>query len=148
MTNDRGDPADGGRRLDDKVSELAGRYRALRERKRLLAPGEFDEDLSGAGGKLQETLVLLGRELGHHPFTKSDIVKYLGEPDSIMDGEQMAEGGYLGIYKRELEQAGRKWQENRSREYLIYFWRGFHDFMFFVCEGGAVVDHGWWFAYE
>jgi hypothetical protein len=31
---------------------------------------------------------------------------------------------------------------------LIYFWRGWHDFLFFISEEGVIVDHGWWFAYE
>jgi hypothetical protein len=27
-------------------------------------------------------------------------------------------------------------------------WRGGHDFMFVINDGGLIVDHGWWFAYE
>ena len=55
---------------------------------------------------------------------------------------------YLGIYGRERSKAGREPKAKRDREYLVYHWRGGHDFMFFINEGGLIVDHGWWFAYE
>ena len=55
---------------------------------------------------------------------------------------------FLEIYHRELRKAGRSVEERSDREYLIYFWRGWHDFIFFISEKGVIVDHGWWFAYE
>jgi hypothetical protein len=55
---------------------------------------------------------------------------------------------FLGIYERELRKSGRKQSPKEDREYLVYQWRGGHDFLFFVNEGGLIVDHGWWFAYE
>ena len=55
---------------------------------------------------------------------------------------------YLGIYNRERRKTARETDQPRARKYLIYFWRGWHDFLFFISEEGAIVDHGWWFAYE
>ncbi|HEV2839934.1 MAG TPA: hypothetical protein VGW39_01290 [Chthoniobacterales bacterium] len=54
---------------------------------------------------------------------------------------------FLGVYYRGRESA-RKADLRRDRKYLIYFWRGWHDFLFFITEKGVIVDHGWWFAYE
>jgi hypothetical protein len=70
----------------------------------------------------------------------------LGEPDAVKNQKQM--GHLLDIYNRESEKAGRKVERKSNREYLIYFWRGWHDFLFFISAGDAIVDHGWWFAYE
>jgi hypothetical protein len=61
-------------------------------------------------------------------------------------GESMK--AFLGVYERELKKAGRKVEGKSDREYLIYFWRGWHDFLFFISEDGLIVDYGWWFAYE
>ena len=132
--------------LDEKVAALSSQYRELRERRRRLPEGERDAELSDAGGKLSKVLSSLGVELGHAPYTKQTIVGCLGAPDAVKNHKQM--GPLLGIYNREREKAGRQIKEKSNRRYLIYFWRGWHDFLFFISEDGRIVDHGWWFAYE
>lgn len=132
--------------LDGKAVALIDQYKELRERRRHLPDGAYDKDLRDHGGKLHRALQALGTELGHPPYTKKIIVGCLGEPDAVHTQIQMAR--YLGIYERELRNAGRKPLAKRDREYLVYHWRGGHDFMFFISEDGLIVDHGWWFAYE
>lgn len=95
---------------------------------------------------MHRVLSSLGAELGRPPFTKKVIMECLGEPDAIKDDKRMSY--FLDIYRNELKKAGRKWEEKSGREYLIYYWRGGHDLMFFISEDGKIVDHGWWFAYE
>ena len=132
--------------LDRKVVALINQYKELRERRRHLPEGVYDKDLRDHGGKLQTVLQALGRELGHPPYTRKIVVGCLGEPDAIWKDAQIAP--YLGIYERERKKAGRKPRAKRDREYLVYHWRGGHDFLFFISEDGLIVDHGWWFAYE
>lgn len=132
--------------LNKKAASLAAQYRELRERRRHVRQGTFDRDLNGYDGQLHRVLLSLGVELGHPPFTKETIVRCLGEPDAVRSGKRMR--NFLGIYENRLKKAGRALEERSDREYLIYFWRGWHDFIFFISEGGVVVDHGWWFAYE
>jgi len=74
------------------------------------------------------------------------IVEYLGEPDALLGNREMAQ--FLGIYERTRRKSAHKPEPQRDRKYLIYFWRGWHDFLFFISEGNVIVDHGWWFAYE
>lgn len=138
--------ADTCKEVNKKIAALASEYRELRERRRQLPQGTFDRDLTGHGGRLHEVLSRLGTELGHPPYTKKIVTDCLGEPDAIRSHEQMR--NFLEIYNRELRKAGRKVEDKPEREYLIYFWRGWHDFLFFIVEGGVIVDHGWWFAYE
>jgi hypothetical protein len=133
-------------KLNKNAAALVNEYKELRERSRKLPEGTFDKDLDHAGGRLSKVLSSLGVELGHRPFTKKIIVNCLGEPDAIRSHQKM--GGLLEIYNRKLRNAGRKVEEKSEREYLIYFWRGWHDFMFFISEDGVIVDHGWWYAYE
>jgi len=132
--------------LDPKAIELIGQYKELREKRRRLPQGEFDKDLQADDGSLSRVLSELGVLLGHPPQTKQIIQTCLGEPDAVKNQRQMKP--LLGIYERELKKAGRKVPEKNNREYLIYFWRGWHDFIFFISEDGMIVDHGWWFAYE
>lgn len=129
-----------------KAAALASDYRELRDRRRRTAKRTRDKALDNYGGRLHQVLSSLGKELGHPPYTKEGILRCLGEPDAIRSHEQM--GNYLGIYERELRKAGRQAQQRSDLQYLIYFWRGWHDFIFFISEDGVIVDHGWWFAYE
>lgn len=132
--------------LDQKVVALINQYKELRQRRRHLPDGAYDKDLRDHGGKLHRVLQSLGTELGHPPSTRKIIVGCLGEPDAINNDIQMAR--FLGIYERERRKSGRGPLAKRDREYLIYHWRGGHDFLFFINEDGLIVDHGWWFAYE
>ena len=132
--------------LNKKAASLASQYRELREKRSRIPQGTFDPELDRYNGQLHQVLLSLGVELGHPPFTKETIIKCLGEPDAIRTGKRMRK--FLGVYENELKKAGRKLEERSDREYLIYFWRGWHDFIFFISEGGVIVDHGWWFAYE
>jgi hypothetical protein len=140
------DSAEECRGVDEKTAALISQYRDLRDKRRRLPPGTFDRDLSAAGGKLSKVLSSLGVELGRAPYTKQNIVSCLGEPDAVKNQKQM--GHLLDLYDRDLRKAGRKVGQKSGREYLVYFWRGWHDFLFFVSEDGRVVDHGWWFAYD
>jgi hypothetical protein len=143
QSKDAGDSCAG---VNEKTANLISQYKELRDRRRQLPEGTYDKDLSASGGKLSKVLSSLGVELGRPPFTKRTIVGCLGKPDAIKNGKQMRP--LLDIYHRELRIAGRKIEERNDREYLIYFWRGWHDFVFFISEDGQIVDHGWWFAYE
>jgi hypothetical protein len=143
QSNHRNDRCQG---LDRKTAALVSQYQELRNKRRQLPQGEYDVDLNDDQGRLHEVLSSLGVELGHSPYTKEKLLRCLGKPDALRSSRQM--GNFLDIYHRELRKAGRKIEVKRNREYLIYFWRGWHDFIFFISEGGVIVDHGWWFAYE
>jgi hypothetical protein len=132
--------------INSSVATVAAQYRDLRESRSHTTQGNFSKDLDYYGGALHRVMSSLGEELGRPPHTRRSITSCLGAPDAIRSNEQMF--AFLGIYNRELEKAGRKVEKRKNAEYLIYSWRGWHDFLFFICEDGVVVDHGWWFAYE
>lgn len=134
------------RGLGKRVAALAAEYREQRERRRRLPRGVFDRESQADGGKLHNVLGALGEAMGRPPYTRRTITGCLGSPDAVKYGKQMRP--FLDIYNRELRKAGREAKDVPGRVYLIYHWRGGHDFLFFITEGGRVVDHGWWFAYE
>ncbi len=144
FARDVGDQCKG---LDQKVVNLVTEYRELRKRRSELPQGVFDYDISASGGRLSKVLSELGVEFGRPKAYSRDLIeRCMGGPDAVKSHKQM--GHLLDIYNRELEKADRPIKEKSDREYLIYFWRGWHDCMFFIVEDGVVVDHGWWFAYE
>jgi hypothetical protein len=134
------------RNLSDNAADLARQYRELRAKRRQLSPGVRVNELDDSGGSLNRVLSALGVELGHPPNTRTMIVEYLGEPDAILGKRKMTK--FLEIYERTRRKSAHKLEPRRDRKYLIYFWRGWHDFLFFISEGDVIVDHGWWFAYE
>jgi hypothetical protein len=136
----------GSKCMNEKVSALASQYRELRERRQHLPKDKFDQELDDDRGRFHDVLYSLGVELGRSPYSKQNVIECLGEPDAIKKSREM--GDYLSIYRRELGKADRKLEEKPGREYLIYFWRGWHDFLFLIAEDSMMVDHGWWFAYE
>jgi hypothetical protein len=129
-----------------RVTDLAREYRELRAKRRQLPPGVRSRELDDSGGRLEYCLSVLGAELGHPPQTRKGIVEYLGQPDAVLGNREMTK--YLGIYERTRRQSAHKREARPDRKYLIYFWRGWHDFLFYISDGGVIVDHGWWFAYE
>ena len=131
--------------LSGTVAKLAREYRELRA-KRQSSPGTRLKELDDSGSRLNRVLSDLGVELGHPPHTKKTVIACLGEPDAILGHQEMRK--FLGVYYRERRKTAHEADERRDRKYLIYFWRGWHDFLFFINEGGVIVDHGWWFAYE
>ena len=141
--NESTEPAKG---TEGRVAKLAREYRELRVKRRQLAPGTRLKELDDAGGRLEQVLSDLGVELGHPPHTKKTVIALLGRPDAIRGHREMSK--FLGVYYRERRKTSREVDQRRDRKYLIYFWRGWHDFLFFISEGGLIIDHGWWFAYE
>ena len=140
------DSADVPKNASNRVATLAQDYRELRAKRRQSPPGVHLKELDDSGGRLEQTLSALGVELGHPPHTTRFVIDCLGEPDAIRSGREMR--NYLGIYYRGARKAARQADEQRNRKYLLYWWRGGHDFLFFIAEKGVIVDHGWWFAYE
>ena len=140
------DSAERGKDRSGAVEKLAREYRELRAKRRQLSPGTRLKELDDSGGRLNRVLSDLGVELGHPPHTKKTVIAYLGEPDAILGHQEMRK--YLGIYYRERRKSGREIDQQPDQKYLIYFWRGWHDFLFFISEEGVIADHGWWFAYE
>ncbi|MGV8119669.1 MAG: hypothetical protein AB2L14_07905 [Candidatus Xenobiia bacterium LiM19] len=110
----------GGR--EKSTAELAEEYRVLRNKKGHYNGGVWDDDLDRWGGRLHSVMVKLGQNLGTPGHGESDITGLMGEPDSI--------------------------RTVKGDTHLIYLWRGWHDYLYFVCCNGKVKESRWYFAFE
>jgi len=108
--------------VEKSTAELSEEYRVLRNRKGHYNGGVWDDDLDRWGGRMHSVMVQLGQNLGTPGRGESDITGLMGEPDSI--------------------------RTVKGDTHLIYLWRGWHDYLYFVCRNGKVKESLWYFAYE
>jgi len=103
-------------------AELADEYRTLRKKKGHFNGGEWADDLDRWDGRMHSVMAQLGQNLGTPEHTESEITGLMGEPDSrpTVNGDT----------------------------HLIYLWRGWHDYLYFICRNGRVKESRWYFAYE
>jgi hypothetical protein len=71
----------------------------------------------------------LGSRLGTSGIHKNKILKFMGTPDH--------ETSQIGMIKL-----------NAGEHIMVYHWRGWHDWMYFVIRKNRVVGVKWWYAYE
>lgn len=99
------------------LAALGKRYRALRARDAANPPGTFDPETDGANGELFKVMDRLRERLGKAGQPGAGVRRIMGAPDAVKDG---------------------RW---------IYFWRGWHDYLFFeVDERARIVRADWWMA--
>lgn len=123
---------------DPDLAALSKEYFALKARQRQLKQGEFDHQLSGSGGRYAEVIWQLSKRLGQPNTAKSEVLRYMGKPDAILASGKYQPGspGNPGG------------QIPKGEAHLVYFWRGWHDYVYFVCRGSVVLKVGHYAALE
>lgn len=109
-------------RTMEELRALSQRYGELRSIRGHFSGGSWNDDVDRFGGPLHQTLTRLGEILGNPAYTREDVVLWMGEPDAV--------------------------RRQDSEEDLVYYWRGGHDYLYFVCRDGRVQEAKWEMAYE
>jgi hypothetical protein len=114
----------------EHLRELAVRYRRCRIR--LKTEDRHAPDLWNWDGELHAVMTELGESLADGSFNTSAVVRFLGDPDRIVHGG--------------------KWHSAirvpDGETHLVYWWRGGHDYLYFVVRRGRVRAARWWYAGE
>lgn len=71
----------------------------------------------------------LGKRLGKPGTTRTEIIKWMGIPDY--------EGNHIEVLKIA-----------DHTTIMVYHWRGWHDWLYFILEDDRVQYFDWWMAYE
>lgn len=108
---------------DCSLKELGWEYQRL---KKLNNP-----DCDNFNSDLHNIMSVLGDSLGKSGFSKNEVLNIIGIPDS---SDKSDVSNFVKLKDDE--------------DILVYCWRGFHDFLYFVFYDGKVKRSGWWFAYE
>jgi hypothetical protein len=121
------------------VEVLAVEYRNLRTIPGHFGGGIWNEDVDKWNGRKQQVMNQLGDCLGTGRYSKSDIIQLMGKSDrTSTPGDNFFT---LIEHTRQNKPKG-------DYEYLIYYWRGGHDFLYFTYQGETIIDSGWWMAWE
>jgi hypothetical protein len=133
------DPNNNQNITDKELQDLLKEYKELRKSKGWFTGGkEWNKELDAWDGRLHNIMGTLGQVLGNVKYTKKDIINLMGEPDAI----------YNKSGNKPPHVMGKEYSYGEDNEHLIYLWRGWHDYLYFVCQDGKVISSGWYFAYE
>ncbi len=77
---------------------------------------------------------------------QKDLYSLMGTPDTIITPEDLR---MLKIPRDEvLSKAKKQLATAPNKTYHIYFWRGWHDYLYFEIEKNQIVYSNWYYAYE
>jgi len=126
---------------DDHLEQIAAEYRSLRPTPGQFGGGLWNEDVDQWMGRKHKLMLELSSRLSGAQRDQAAIVQLLGPPDRI----ERAGDTYFELATSEPGLAA---SASEQAEILIYYWRGTHDFLYFVKEGETVIGSDWWLANE
>jgi hypothetical protein len=125
--------------IDDELKQLATAFSSLRATPGHFDGGEWNNDVDQWQGRKHTLMLELASRLGTGDTSRSTLTDLLGPPDHIVKG---------GDPLLDLIQTVPAYQTAVADEYLVYEWRGTHDFLFFVGQDGRITAADWWYAGE
>jgi hypothetical protein len=123
------------------LEEIAADFRKMRKIKGHFDGGRWNREVDRWMGRKHRLMIQLGLRLASGKYHKSDIGKLMDPPD------QTVKKGH-DLFKLITGQPGYDSLKVGPREFLVYYWRGKHDFLFFTCDNNRIVNSGWWYAGE
>jgi len=125
----------------DPIQEKAAEFRSLRAIQGHFDGGEWNDDVDQWMGRKHRLMIALGEQLGEGTYSRSQAIDLLGEPDAIA---QEGDALYDQIRNRGefVEPPG------SGYVFLVYHWRGEHDFLYLIAREQAILGAGWWYAGE
>jgi hypothetical protein len=127
--------------VDAETRELIAEYLTLRPVPGQFTGGNWNEDVDLWQGRKHTAMLKLGTRLGTGDFSCSQLTQLMQQPDHTVQGGDSLHDLILTLPTYEPSQ-------NEAAQFLVYEWRGTHDFLFFVCEDGRITGSDWWYAGE
>ena len=126
---------------EDAIVAKATEFRQLRAIQGHFDGGAWNDDVDRWMGRKHALMIELGDRLGAGAYTRTQAVDLLGAPDAIA-----REGDAL--YEQIRNRGEFKGPTGGGYEFLVYHWRGEHDFMYLIVREEAILGAGWWYAGE
>lgn len=129
-------------RVDQQsLSELSSDFSRLRKIKGHFSGGSWNKDIDQWQGHKHQIMLNLSKYFDRGGQQVSMVIQYMGNPD-----ETAEPGSRLFQHLNTLSQyIGMDLTDSR---FLIYYWRGEHDFLFFELRDEELISTGWWHAGE
>jgi hypothetical protein len=123
----------------EQLSQIAIEFRGLRVILGQFDGGTWDNDVDRWMGRKHKLMLQLSFLIAEGEYSKSEIIQLLNSPDHIIQ-----KGDYF--YEQIAVLRDDNGLASPSDEYLIYYWRGKHDFLFFTCKNRMIVSADWWYG--
>ena len=135
------DAAKGAAPSRDPIEDIAAEFRGLRSVQGHFDGGDWNDDVDKWMGRKHRLMIQLGTHMGSGGYGRAKVVRLLGSPDrTASPGDDLFE---LVDSLPEFERP-----TTGPYEFLIYYWRGTHDFLYFISQGETILNSGWWYAGE
>ena len=130
------------------IEEIASEFRKIRKIKGHFDGGEWKDEVDKWMDRKHRLMIELSSLISGGKYKKDDIFKLLDQPDQIVRKGDDLFKQIIHQQGRDLLQKGYDLSTMPSYEFLVYYWRGRHDFLFFTCLDNSIVHSGWWYAGE
>jgi hypothetical protein len=127
--------------VDPETRKLIEEYLMLRLVQGQFTGGNWNEDVDLWMGRKHTAMLELGTMLSTSDFSCPQLIELLQQPDHTVQG-----GDPLHDLIQTLPAYATL--QDEATQFLVYEWRGTHDFLFFVCEDGRITAADWWYAGE
>jgi len=127
--------------LTPEIEELIETYLTLRPVLGQFNGGTWNEAVDSWVGRKHTAMLELAAALSGRDFSCTQLTQLLQQPDHTVQG-----GDPLHDLIQTLPAYDTGPEEDTN--FLVYEWRGTHDFLFFVCEDGRITGSDWWYAGE
>ena len=125
--------------IDDSIEQLAADFRNKRSTAGHFSGGPWNPEVDQWMGRKHKLMIELGLRLGAGGCSQNQVTTLLGPPDQIVrKGDR--------LFDLIIDLPGYSSATATSHEFMVYFWRGIHDFLFFTSQDGVVVNSDWWHA--
>lgn len=127
--------------IDAETEALAAEFIALRSVPGQFNGGAWNADVDQWEGPKHTVMRQLADRLVNGRYTCTQLTNLLQPPDHTVQG---------GDPLHDLIQASPIYEtiQAEADQFLVYEWRGTHDFLFFVCADGRITAADWWYAGE
>ncbi len=133
--------AQDGSSVVDPIEDMAAEFRGLRVIKGHFEGGDWNDDVDKWMGRKHQLMIQLGSHLGTGEYSKAQVIRLLTPPDALVrEGDDLFE---LVNNSPDFEKPA-----SSTYEFLIYYWRGTHDFLYLTCQDEVILSSGWWYGGE
>ncbi|MDQ1351631.1 MAG: hypothetical protein QG657_1936 [Acidobacteriota bacterium] len=123
------------------LENLAADFRVLRKIKGHFDGGKWNDEVDLWMSRKHRLMLELGYRIPKGNYLKSDIIRLLDPPDQTAPKSD-------DLYRQITGLPGNDSPSFAPDEYLVYYWRGTHDFLYCACKGNTIVHCGWWHDWE
>ena len=121
------------------IADIAAEFRGLRTVKGHFEGGAWNAEVDKWMGRKHRVMIQLQSRLSAGRYNRAQLVEWLGPPDRIDPADDAGFDSIMRLPAIKIPADG-------LYELLIYYWRGPHDFLYFVSRENSIVDSGWWYA--